>query len=134
MPPLPHGSSTTACVDRRTLHGELAMPIDGTETLMLATPALFANTVAWNRMLQPGTGRKSTDWFVVAHGGSGPRGIAGKQAFGGHGIEQPRHGQSVHTMTTTEPTDACTVIVRVSGEAKHNDVQDVEPGTSPLSV
>ena len=115
-------------------HGVVAMPSGGTATVIAATPVVFVFTVAVNRMLQPGTGRKSTDWLVPEQGGSVPGGIPGTHAFGGHGIAQPRHGQSVHTKTTIEPSGAWHDIVRFSGEAKHSGVHDVDPETRPLIV
>src|SRR5262245_20446809 len=127
----------TACVDSVGLpgaHGTVPRLSGGTDSVRLATPAEFAISVNWNSTEQVGTGKKSIDWLVSEHAGIEPNGMLGTHAFGGHGIEQPRHGQSVQNTTTAAPGTVETDMVRFSGVGKHSDVHDVEPEVEPFSV
>jgi hypothetical protein len=77
----------------------------------------------------------SSDWFVVLlHGGNVAGGIGGKQAFGGHGVTQGRHGQPLITTMTGLPGVVFTARTSVAGAGKHRDVHDVDPEVDPLIV
>ena len=63
-----------------------------------------------------------------------PLGIAGVHALAAQGIAQPRHGQSVKTITTKAPGTVLTFIVMIPGVGMHTGGQDIDPGATPFTV